>query len=218
MKKFIIVFTVIILLFLCGCNKELVVYGEEKIIDDNIELENTIQLEEKTEIKQSIKPKIKEEVPTIEPKKEIVLPETKKAIVEIPKEEPIVETPQENPVVIEESNSEQVEYEPEPEQEIQVEETYVYYSPSEFKYLGVLNYGGYHWTYYSQRVLPGGGLTIPGRHVDEDGYVCDENNYVCLASSDLAKGTIIYDTPIGKIGKIYDCGCASGVLDVYTDW
>lgn len=91
------------------------------------------------------------------------------------------------------------------------------YSGSYFKKMGVINWNGYRWTYYSQRVLPGGGLKIPGRHVDENGYVCDENNYICIASNDLKKGTVI-STPFGKSGKVYDCGCASGTVDVYVAW
>lgn len=47
--------------------------------------------------------------------------------------------------------------------------------------------------------------------------VCDENNYICLASSSLPKGTIV-DTPFGKRGKVYDCGCLSYILDVYVSW
>lgn len=92
------------------------------------------------------------------------------------------------------------------------------YEPSDFSWMGVLNWGGYRWTYYSQRVLPGGGLNIPGRHVDGDGYVCDENGYICLASDSLAWGTVV-DTPLGKPGCVYDCGPgAPDILDVYVDW
>ena len=91
------------------------------------------------------------------------------------------------------------------------------YSASYFKKMGVINWGGYKWTWYSERVLPGGGLKIPGRNNDSNGYICDENNYICLASSTLKKGTII-DTPFGKQGKIYDSGCAAGILDVYVGW
>ena len=91
------------------------------------------------------------------------------------------------------------------------------YEPADFQWQGVLYWGDWRWTYYSQRILPGPGLEIPGRHVDQDGYVCDENDYICIASSTLSKGTIV-DTPLGKQGKIYDCGCPSDVLDVYTDW
>lgn len=91
------------------------------------------------------------------------------------------------------------------------------YEPSEFQWLGVLNYDGWNWTYYSERVLPGPGLNIPGRHTNEDGYVCDEDEYICLASVDLDQGTIV-KTPLGYYGKVYDTGCPHGTLDVYTNW
>lgn len=91
------------------------------------------------------------------------------------------------------------------------------YTASQFKSRGVIYWGDWKWTWYSQKVLPGGGLKIPGRHVDENNYICDENNYICLASSTLPKGTVI-DTPFGKKGKIYDCGCAAHIIDVYTNF
>lgn len=81
---------------------------------------------------------------------------------------------------------------------------------------GVVYYNGHRETYYSQKVLPGGGLNIPGRHVAEDGTIRDADGYICVASSDLAWGTIV-ETSLGT-GKVYDCGCASGTIDVYTDW
>lgn len=89
------------------------------------------------------------------------------------------------------------------------------YSASDLQSSGVIYWGGWRWTWYSQNVLPGGGLLIPGRHVDEGGYVCDENDYICLASTSLSQGTVV-DTPFGKQGKVYDSGCAYGTLDVYT--
>ena len=91
------------------------------------------------------------------------------------------------------------------------------YTPGQFQNLGVIYYGDYRWTWYSERVLPGGGLKIPGRHNDENGYICDEDGYICLASSTLSKGTIL-NTPFGKQGKIYDSGCAVGTVDVYVGW
>lgn len=91
------------------------------------------------------------------------------------------------------------------------------YSATYFKRMGVINWNGWRWTWYSQKVLPGGGLKIPGRHVDSNGYVCDKNDYICLASSTLSKGTVV-KTPFGKKGKIYDSGCARGTLDVYVNW
>lgn len=82
---------------------------------------------------------------------------------------------------------------------------------------GVYYYNGRKETWYSQRVLPGGGLDIPGRHVNaEDGTVRDEDGYICVAASDLPKGTVV-ETSLGT-GKVYDTGCAPGTTDIYVDW
>lgn len=81
---------------------------------------------------------------------------------------------------------------------------------------GVVYYNGHRETYYSQKVLPGGGLNIPGRHVASDGTIRDKDGYICVASSDLAWGTIV-ETSLG-MGKVYDSGCASGTIDIYTNW
>lgn len=81
---------------------------------------------------------------------------------------------------------------------------------------GVNYYNGHRETYYSQKVLPGNGLNIPGRHVASDGTIRDENGYICVASSDYPKGTIV-ETSLGT-GKVYDTGCASGTIDLYTNW
>lgn len=106
------------------------------------------------------------------------------------------------------------------EMEVQIAKTEVgkiLYSASYFMNMGVIHWNGRKWTWYSERVLPGGGLNIPGRHADSDGYICDSNDYICLSSSSLSKGTIIA-TPFGKSGKVYDTGCASDVIDVYVSW
>lgn len=89
---------------------------------------------------------------------------------------------------------------------------------------GLTKSGGIYWnpntglkeTWYSQRVLPGGGLSIPGRHVNNEGFVCDGDGYICVSSSTHSKGTVI-ETSRG-IGKVYDIGCAPGVLDIYVNW
>ena len=81
---------------------------------------------------------------------------------------------------------------------------------------GVNNYGGHRETYYSQKVLPGHGLAIPGRHVAADGTIRDANGFLCLASSDYPKGTQVM-TSLG-MGIVYDTGCASSTIDIYTDW
>ena len=91
-------------------------------------------------------------------------------------------------------------------------------SASSFRFDGVEFWGDYRWTYYSEQVLPGGGLDIPGRHTDYNGYICDENDYICLASDFLPKDTVV-STPFGKAGKVYDCGCGDNItLDVYVNW
>lgn len=93
------------------------------------------------------------------------------------------------------------------------------YSPDEFRHSGVISWGGYQWTYYSELILPGNGLNIPSRHTTEDGYVCDSDGYVVLAADlNMLPRYSVVDTPFGRKGKVYDTGCAYGVLDVYVRW
>ena len=108
-------------------------------------------------------------------------------------------------------------------QEAQAQQTYsgssvsnsgVKISLSQFMFDGVVYSGGYKFTYYSQSVLPGGGLSIPGRHVNADGFVSDGDGYIVLAGS-APLGTV-YDTPFGYKGKIYDRGTYGNHLDVYV--
>lgn len=96
--------------------------------------------------------------------------------------------------------------------------SYVYPSGSNVltKESGVNYFNGRRETWYSQRVLPGGGLNIPGRHVAIDGTIRDADNYIVVAASDLAKGTIL-ETSLG-VAKVYDSGCAPGTTDIYVDW
>ena len=98
------------------------------------------------------------------------------------------------------------------------ETTDAVYTAADLRYDGIVSWGGYRYTWYSEGVLPGGGLNIDGRHADKDGYICDGDDYICLASDSLAKGTIV-NTPFGKQGKVYDCGPgADDILDVYVNW
>lgn len=91
------------------------------------------------------------------------------------------------------------------------------YEPYDLYNQGRLYYGDYQYTWYSERVLPGYGLTIDGRHTDADGFVCDGDGYICVAASSLNKGTVV-DTPFGRQGKVYDGGCDWGTIDVYVNW
>ena len=84
--------------------------------------------------------------------------------------------------------------------------------------VGVVYYNDHKETYYSQQVLPGGGLNIPGRYVAEDGTVRDEEGYICVAAdpSYLGYGSTV-ETSLGT-GKVYDSGCDYGTIDIYTNW
>lgn len=92
------------------------------------------------------------------------------------------------------------------------------YTPGYFKQAGRIWWGGWSWTYYSERILPGYGLRIPGRHTDSMGYVRDGDGYLCLASDVHRKGTVL-ETPFGCYGRVYDCGCGNDyTVDVYVSW
>jgi hypothetical protein len=58
--------------------------------------------------------------------------------------------------------------------------------------------------------------TIPGKHTADDGTIRDGDGFICVASSDLPAYSIVMTT-VGP-GKVYDCGCSSGTVDVYTNW
>ena len=80
---------------------------------------------------------------------------------------------------------------------------------NDFMTKGVINENEKIFTYYSEKVLPGKGLKIPGRHTD-GGFVRDKDNFVVLAAgSNISKGTVI-DLPIldknkNQVkGKVYD--------------
>ena len=95
------------------------------------------------------------------------------------------------------------------------------YKGRSFKRKGRVRWNGASWTWYTQRMLPGRGLKIPGRHVDERGFVCDKDGYIVLASSiGYKKQRKILPTPFGKYGKVYDTNGTwnYGWRDCYTDW
>lgn len=111
---------------------------------------------------------------------------------------------------------------------------YDYYEPSydyfdtedgitaaEFMYYGVVEQDGMMFTWYSQNVLPGSGLTElneNGRHV-EGGFVVDGDGYIALAQPGTTEPDIgmVVDTPFGP-GKVYDCDPYSEAWDVYTNF
>lgn len=81
---------------------------------------------------------------------------------------------------------------------------------------GVCNYNGFIEKWYSQRVLRGGGLKIPGRHVTPDGLVRDKDGFIVVATKHFNKGTVL-NISLGK-AKVYDKCPIDRVIDVYTNW
>ena len=89
-------------------------------------------------------------------------------------------------------------------------------NPPLTKSKGKVKFNGYYETWYSQKVLPGKGLNIPGRHVDKRGLVCDKDGYICVATK-LVKMYATIQTSLG-MGKRYDTCGGSDIVDIYTNW
>ena len=102
--------------------------------------------------------------------------------------------------------------------ELKYNDLYTYAPTRLSKNKGAIYFNGHKETYYSQNVLPGYSLRIPGRHVASDGTVRDADGYISVAAntSYMSKGTILI-TSLGP-AKVYDSGCASGVIDIYVNW
>lgn len=83
---------------------------------------------------------------------------------------------------------------------------------------GAQYYNGNKETYYSQRVLPGNSLNIPGRHVADDGTVRDGDGFICVAANPAyrQRGDVLI-TSLGP-AKVYDTGCSYGIIDIYVNW
>lgn len=83
---------------------------------------------------------------------------------------------------------------------------------------GSIRVFGHRETWYSTNEAAGKQTAwyIPGKHVADDGTIRDEDGFICVASSDHRHGTIVM-TSVGP-GKVYDCGCSHGTIDVYPDW
>lgn len=92
------------------------------------------------------------------------------------------------------------------------------YTGAQFRRAGAIHWQGKKYTWYSQRVLPGRGLRIPGRHLDRQGFVCDSNDMIVLGSNTANRGKVV-PTPFGKYGKVYDTGyVGTHWFDCYVGW
>ena len=97
-------------------------------------------------------------------------------------------------------------------------ETYNLFSNALTPRRGAQYFDGHKETYYSERVLPGNGLRIPGRHVADDGTIRDEEGYIAVAADPafMSRGSVLM-TSLGP-AKVYDTGCAYGTIDIYVNW
>ena len=90
---------------------------------------------------------------------------------------------------------------------------------AEFQWRGIVEDSEHFYTWYSERTLPGYGLTElneNGRWSDGE-FVRDGDGYIAVASCDHEKGEVI-ETPWGA-AKVYDTGyLAPGQIDVYTSF
>lgn len=83
---------------------------------------------------------------------------------------------------------------------------------------GVVYYNGHKETWYSENVLSGNRLNIPGRHVASDGTIRDIDGYIVVAAASdyMSKGTTLMTT-LGP-AKVYDTARDFGNIDIYTNW
>lgn len=106
----------------------------------------------------------------------------------------------------------------EPSWEQSWEPTYyepAYYAPSyanDFASQGVVYEDGTRYTWYSSNSAYH--YRTPEWSVDGDGFYRDSDGYYVVASTDVPMGGTV-DTPWGE-GKVYDTGCDSGTVDLYT--
>ena len=93
------------------------------------------------------------------------------------------------------------------------------------KYLrtrGPITWHGRKYTYYTSRLLPIQSLPVPGLHLDSNGMWCDKWDYIVLGSSVGNKvNRVVFATPFGKFGRVYDTGgysTPSWLCDTAVDW
>lgn len=83
-----------------------------------------------------------------------------------------------------------------------------------FKSQGVIDNGGTRYTWYSSNDAYH--YRTGEWSAGSDGFYRDKNGYLVVASSDYSQGTTV-NTPWGP-GKVYDSGCAPGIIDMYTNY
>lgn len=180
--------------------------------------ESTIQIESEPE----------ETLEDPAPVKQFVVEEektTKECVTEEKKEEATMEASTESVATTEESATEEsTEAIAEPEDNngrgLRYSEPYDYTSNHLTRSNGVVHYNGHKETWYSTNEAGGQAtaISIPGKHVADDGTIRDADGYICVATHQgfYQYGDVI-QTTLGP-AKVYDCGCSYGTVDIYTTW
>lgn len=213
-------------LFVMGINKNLegnkTVKSESKTTNQETNVNNAIVMNEKRDTAVPVKaePEEKKEEPVEEVKEEAKQEETKKEEIkeEVKKEEVLEAAPAPAKAYNDMTNEELIAAIANGSFKLEYSASYETNTKRLTKSRGALYYNNHKETYYSQRVLPGTSLRIPGRHVADDGTVRDGDGYICVAASTsyLSRGAVV-KTSLGP-AKVYDSGCASGTIDIYTNW
>ena len=197
-------------------------YNDLEIKYDELENEQETLVQENEELKSLITEEIIEEITTEEPereepttaiKKEEVTTECVITTTTAPTEE-VTEEILEEPIAAEElTNDEYFEG-----VKLQYSAPYDITDNKLTATKGVVYFNGHKECYYTQTLLPGECLYLPGRHVAEDGTIRDGDGYICVAANlkFLPRYTKVMTT-LGP-GIVYDTGCAYGTVDIYTDW
>ena len=184
--------------------------NHETLKQENEELKK-LTIQEAEEVTEAETPT--EEVTAQAPKKEEPTTAPSKKPVETTEEVYLVETETEEVTTVAESNDEYFEG-----VKLQYSAPYNITDNKLTATKGVVYYNGHKECYYTQTLLPGEGLYLPGRHVAEDGTIRDGDGYICVAANlkFIPRYTKVMTT-LGP-GKVYDTGCAYGTVDIYTDW
>ena len=197
-------------------------YNDLEIKYDELENEQETLVQENEELKSLITEEVIEEITTEEPereepttaiKKEEVTTECVITTTTAPTEE-VTEEILEEPIAAEElTNDEYFEG-----VKLQYSAPYDITDNKLTATKGVVYFNGHKECYYTQTLLPGESLYLPGRHVAEDGTIRDGDGYICVAANlkFLPRYTKVMTT-LGP-GIVYDTGCAYGTVDIYTDW
>lgn len=88
------------------------------------------------------------------------------------------------------------------------------YSGATLRNQGVINEGGWRYTWYSSRVLHH--YRTSEWTADSEGIYRDSDGYVVVACTSRGFGATV-PTPFGT-GKVYDSGCAAGTIDIYVNF